>query len=271
MNVLKRIKRIGHDIHTGQNIDVYIAIVVSIIIAILGILGVVNQTVIFSALLTVTAIVTYSMLVNRQQNEEVMAVLSNLKDTRSLAARFFHKEDDIGDIIKIIRKSQEVILWGYTLSSHIPLLKEDIEDGLDRGMQVKILLLKPLSKDPLEEEASAKALHMAAVRSESLTSIEVLNKNLVDNLTILKRIKSSRPNLEYKVIDYFAPYTMYVYDPSPQLSSGKIMVRLSTLEVRNADRPTYYLTATDDKPWFDFHYEQFKIAWGKAEEWVGDS
>src|SRR5947209_1401016 len=126
MNVLKRIKRIGYDIRTRQNIDVYISIVISIIIALLGILGIVNQTVIFSALLAVTAIITYGMLVNRQQNEEVMDVLSNLKDTRSLAQRFFYKDDNIKEIEEIIGNSKKVCLWGYTLSSHVQYLKQVI-------------------------------------------------------------------------------------------------------------------------------------------------
>ncbi len=89
MNILNRIKRIGYDIRTGQNIDVYIAIVISVIVALLSILGIVSQTIIFSTLLAIMALVPYSMLVNRQQNEETMAVLSNLKSTRSLAASFF--------------------------------------------------------------------------------------------------------------------------------------------------------------------------------------
>ena len=61
---------------------------------------------------------------------------------------------------------------------------------------------------------------------------------------------------------------MYIYDYDPHLSNGKIMVRLSTLEVPNAERPTYYLTRKDDDAWFDFHVKQFEIAWNKAKDWI---
>ncbi|GHO54172.1 hypothetical protein [Ktedonobacter robiniae] len=252
MSVIKYIKLLV------QNIDISIAIGIAIMVAILNLLGIGNQPIIFSALLAVMAIVPISMLVNRQQNKEIKDILSNLKDTRSLAAKFFHKEDDLTEIVQIIRKSQKIILWGYTLSSHIPILQEEIEKGLDRGLQVTILLIKPLGI----------VLEMAAFRSENRMIKNKLNKELEANLGRLEEIKKSRPNaaFEYRVIDYFAPYTMYIYDP--HLSNGKIMVRLSTLEVSNAERPTYYLTRKDDETWFQFHLDQFETAWKKAHNWI---
>src|SRR5579859_5137417 len=179
MNILSRIKRIGSDIRTGQNLDVYIAVGISVVVALLSILGVVSQTIIFSTLLAIMALVPYSMLVNRRQNEETMAVLSNLKSTHSLAARFFYTEDDIAEMARTIRSSQRVIIWGYTLSTHIPYLKEEFEKGLDRGLQMTILLIKP----------SGIALEMAAFRSESRTTKNRINKDLEANLDHLEEIK----------------------------------------------------------------------------------
>ena len=39
MNILNRLRRVGHDIRTAQNIGVYIAIVISVIVALLTDLG----------------------------------------------------------------------------------------------------------------------------------------------------------------------------------------------------------------------------------------
>src|SRR4051812_24449016 len=101
MNILNRLKRIGHDIRTGQNIDVYVAIVISVIVALLSIFSIASQAIIFSTLLVIMALVPYSMLVSRQQNEETMAMLSNLKSTRSLAANFFYKEEhNVSEIVR---------------------------------------------------------------------------------------------------------------------------------------------------------------------------
>ena len=155
MNFVKQIKRIGHDIHIGQNIEIYLGVLISATIAVLSAFNITNQTITLSVLLGAMALVTSSMLVNRRQNEEIKDVLSNLKDTRSLAARFFHKEDDIKEIEQIIRNSQQVVLWGYTLTSHIPYLREVIWERVERGLQLRILLIDP----------SGKALEMAAFRS----------------------------------------------------------------------------------------------------------
>jgi hypothetical protein len=262
MNILNRLRRVGHDIRTGQNIDVYIAIVISVIVALLNIFSIPSQAIIFSTLLVIMALVLSSMLVNRQQNEETMAMLSNLKSTRAPAASFFYKEEhNIVEVQRAIRSSQKVILWGYTLSTPIPYLREEIEKGLDRGLQMSILLIKP----------SGIALEMAAFRSKTRTTKNRLNKELEDNLDHLEEIKKGRPNanFEFKVIDYFAPYTMYIYDP--HLSNGKIVVKLSVFDTSGAERPTYNLTKKDDEFWFLFHLNQFEIAWKKAQLWVKGS
>lgn len=251
------IKRLWHDIRTGQNIDVYITIITSITVATLGILGIVNQTIIFSALLAIMALIASSMLVNRHQNEEIRASLLNLKETRSLSSReVFQEEDDITEHIQTIRNSQKIILWGYTLTTHIPILKEEIEKGLDRGLEVRILLIKP----------SGIALKMAAFRG-SKTTENNLNFDLERNLERLADISNTRPGVkfEYRVIDYFAPYTIYIFDP--HLPNGKMMVRLSTLRVPNARRPTYYLTRKNDESWFLFHVDQFETAWRESVPW----
>lgn len=261
MNVLNRLRRIGHDIRTGQNIDVYIAILISILVALLGVFSIVSQTIILSALLVIMALVLSSMLVNRRLNEETMVLLSNLKSTRSLAASFFTEDHNMSEIALAIRSSQKVIIWGYTLSTRIPYLRDEIEKGLDRGLQMSILLIKP----------SGIALEMAAFRSENRTTKNRLNKYLADNLEHLEEIKKGRPSakFEFKVIDYFAPYTMYIYDP--HLSNGKIIVKLSGLETSGIERPTYKLAKKDDEFWFQFHLNQFEIAWKKAQLWVKDS
>lgn len=259
MNILNHLKRIRYDIRTGQNIDVYIAIGISVIVALLSTFSIVSQTLIFSTLLVIMALVPYSMLATRRQNEETTALLSNLKSTRSTAASFFYREEhDVSEIVRAIRSSQKVILWGYTLSTHIPYLREEIEKGLDRGLQITILLIKP----------SGLALEMAATRSGSGTTKNRINKDLEDNLDRLEEIKKGRPTakFEYKVIDYLAPYKMYIYDP--HLSNGKIVVKLSAFETSGAERPTYDLTKKDDEFWFTFHLNQFEIAWKKAQLWA---
>lgn len=112
---------------------------------------------------------------------------------------------------------------------------------------------------------------MAAFRSETRTTKNRLNKELEDNLDYLEEIKKGRPNanFEFKVIDYFAPYTMYIYDP--HLSNGKIVAKLSVFDTSGAERPTYNLTKKDDEFWFQFHLHQFEIAWKKAQLWVKGS
>ena len=250
---VKLLRRAWQDIRSGQNLDIYITGSIALVIAILGILGIANQTVISAAILATLVLVLGSLLIARNQNEEFRTVLSNIKDKASIADRFFTIGDDISEIQNLLRQSHKVYFWGTTLTTHIPILQEDIERGLDSGLEVKFLLIKPLSS----------ALRMAAFRGKNLKE-EDLNNDLTRNLARLADIatKSTSGKLEYRVIDYLAPYTMYAFDP--HLPSGQIIGRLSTLRVPNAKRPIFKLTRQNDHEWFDFHVEQFEAAWQAA-------
>ena len=74
------------------------------------------------------ALIPYSMLVNRQQNEETMTVLSNLKNTRSLAASFFYK-DEHDDIRCLVDSGSDESLFHSSVAENLSI---DLESGEPR-------------------------------------------------------------------------------------------------------------------------------------------
>jgi hypothetical protein len=250
---MKILREIWEDIRTGQNLDIYITVALSVIIAILGITGKTTQEIIFSAILATLALISSGLLVNRHQNEETQKLISTIKNETSLSENFFVGEDNIAEIIHLIRKSRKVYFWGTTLTTHIPILEDELEKGLENGLEVRFLLIKP----------EGVALKMAAFRGKDLSEKD-LESDLRRNLARLSAINSHAPQgkFECRVVDYLAPYTMYIFDMG--LSSGIILVRISALRTPNTMRPTFRLTQKDDSKWFEFHAEQFETAWKEA-------
>ena len=76
--------------------------------------------------------------------------------------------------------------------------------------------------------------------------------------------EATNGKLEYRVIDYLTPYTVYYFDP--HLPQGHLLAHLSTFRVANVfKRPTFKLTRRDDTGWFDHFVAQFDIMWREAE------
>jgi hypothetical protein len=251
---MRFLRRVWNDIRSGQNLDIYITASLSLIIAVFGVLGIANQSIISAAVLAVLALLLSSLLVARHQNDKIQAILSKLETIQSSASQFMTTGDDISDLLQLLRQSQQAYFWGTTLTTHIPLLHQDLERGLTLGLETKFLLVKP----------SSSALRMAAFRAKDLSESD-LNDDLIRNLKRLDTIarSNSTGKLEIKVIDYLAPYVMYIFDP--HLSSGQIIMRLSTLRVPDATRPIIKITRSKDLEWFNFHLQQFETAWQAGE------
>lgn len=238
-----------------QNADIYITIVVALAVAILGILGVVDDKVIFSAVLATLALVSSSLLKNRRENEELQDELSNITSKTSIVSRLFNAEYDLADVILQIRNSRIIYLWGTALTTHIPLLRDEIKQSLDKGAEIKFLLIKP----------HGHAVNMAIFRASGLGENE-LNSSLERNLAILNSLSKENSNgkLEYRVVDYLAPYAMQCFDP--HLAHGKIRIILSTFQLKNIlYRPSFLVSRTSDEKWFNYFIEQFNLIWNSSE------
>jgi hypothetical protein len=249
------LKAVWSDIRSGENLDLYATVSISVVILILGLLGVASIKVILSATLAVLALVSLAMLANRRQNEAITQSLTRL-DSGPVSDRFFKREDDLTQIIGLIRKSRDVWLWGATLSAHLPMLEEEIRNGIERGTNFRVLLINP----------SGNAINMAAFRAES-TAESVLSADLIRNLGHLEPLaaRSSGGHLEIRTIDYLGPYVLYLYDPRTLQGTGQ--VRLTTFRGVNSLRPTFEITAELDREWYGHFVSQFAQVWDAADSW----
>lgn len=247
------VKRLWNDIQHGQNLDIYITALVALVIAVFGVVGIASQNLISAAILAVLALLLSSLLTARHQNDKLQATLLKLEAVQSSTGQIMTTGDDISELLQLLRQSKQAYFWGTTFTTHIPLLQQDLERGIALGLEIRFILIKP----------SGDALKMAAFRAKDLTPDE-LNDDLLRNLRRLDNMANLKAagKLEFKVIDYLAPYVMYVFDP--HLPTGQILMRLSTLRVPEVMRPIIRITRKSDPDWFDFFVQQFETAWNSA-------
>ncbi len=261
---------IKRDLSNRQNIDIYLTILVSLIIGGLGFFDIVGESQIRAALLAVLAILSLSLLISRASQEKINQALENHKQSIQktiekieppcLSDRFFREDYPGLNIQPYIREAQKAYFWGFAFTSTIPTLRDDFENGLINGLELKFLFIKPdsdASKMAVKgSEKQDKNEFDRAVRGNLLTLSSMSKRHLK---------QTSKKSIEIKVFDYLPPFSIIAVDP--HLPRGKMFVRIASYQMDRSKVPWFELEKKIDKNWFEVFSEQFETVWNNAEDW----
>ena len=237
-----------------KNIDVYITIILAIVVSILGVLGIVESNAIMGAILALIALVSFSLLSNRNQVKKMEGIIKNIESSQDLAEKFLTDDYDRAELLKQFKDSTSTYLWGLNFTRTIPLLLDSIENSLMKGHNVKILMIKPNS-------CASKMAELRSINQDESTISNVVVTNL-NHLSKLQE-KDYTGKLEVKLIDYLPSTTIVVFNTNTTL--GLMYLRLQTFRVQNERRPTFKLLKQSNKEWFKFYIQQFENVWENAE------
>jgi hypothetical protein len=257
------LKSFGHRLIQG--LDSYVVIIAAIGLGVAAAIGVRLDGYLPGATIALLALISSSLVrINYRIGSASRAPVT--------VSEILESRDSIDAILNLVNRSSEVWMWGAILTEHIPLLEGVFKQGSARGLKARILLIAPDSpsvgmlafraaRQPAPVQAQTAAVEYVSSLRETA---QYLNRRLEANVSLLERIKRSfsTAGLEYRTVDYLAPYVIYVFDPrSPQ---GTIMVRLGSQAEENQGRPTLWLSKDKDPDWFDYFRRQFDSGWQAA-------
>ena len=249
-------REIWKDIKKRQNLDLYLTLVIALTVSILGITGV-SQEILFSAILAVLALLSFNLLQNRREDEELMTVLERLDIGNNLSDRFFQATFNPYSLRESVMVAREAIFWGVSLSITVPVLDHAIEEGLRQGLTVKFLVVRPDSS----------AIKMAAFRNwyrRNDHEVNSMSNEILFRLSKIETLSASWPgSLEVRTVDYLPPYIILATDP--HLPSGSMLVYLTSFRTPKETRPGFSLTPTKDPHWFEFFKKQFEEVWKESQ------
>jgi len=250
------IKAIWQDIRSGQNIDLYVTTIVSLVVAFLGIFGIIGQSIVSAAVLAMLALASISMLQNRREDDSLRRAIIQFQSTSELAEPFLqHQLTSYLDPNQLLSSAHEVFFWGLTFERMVPHIRDTLEQRLHTGLQARFMLLKPESN----------AVGMAAFR-DRYHDAERLNLTLRTSLSILSDLASTATppaKLEIRIVNYLPPWTIVAFDP--QRPTGQMFVSLLTFRGTNETRPSFKLKSREDNEWVQAFQEQFETLWQEAE------
>jgi hypothetical protein len=248
---MKTLRRIWMDVRQGQNIDVYILILVSIVLAILAILGFVPVSWLYPIILSVLALLAYSILNIVHKLGEVHTIISSDLQ-KSLLQEF---PDDLWE--KIEKEASDIWLIGsssyYIFSNKCELFKTKLEGKCS----IKILL-----RDPTQEMCQLASRYRADYFSPS-----EMQTRIQSSLNRACELKKVAPKLfQLRVIDYPLSFNIGAINLMKQTGIIYIEYHQYKMNTKDGGGPKLIIT-NENKFWYEFFKKQILTVWKDGYEW----
>jgi hypothetical protein len=241
---MKRIKQIWKDISHGENIDLYVTIVIAIVLTILITLNVsISENWLAPLTLTILALLAYSMLGNRHQIEELYNQLL-------LRANDVLLQNWPGKILKEdLQNSSNILIIGVSLERTIRSNFALIEKKLENRHKIKVILVDPNS-------SACEFASNRVYRDKSLTRTQYGIQTTLGSLKSL--LDKDFGNLEIRLIDYPLSFGGFLLDPNTP--KGVVYLKHYTYRMPREDIPRLIFRPSDEY-WYEFYVEQMQILW----------
>jgi hypothetical protein len=249
------LRRIGADLRSGRNLEVYLTVLVSLGIAVLSAFGVVNGKVVGAVTLAVLALLSASALASRHQVRELQARTDQLAAdlggdipaSRFLMPRMPPLEDEVAT-------AADIRLVGVTLTRTIRDLLPVLDRRLRHGASVRVLVIDP------EGSVSGEAL----ARTRGTVNPDFYLHRLASTIDLLRVLASTSPSedaLQLRVLPYVPTFGMCLLDPGQP--DGRIDVEVYQIQTIE-HHPCFTLTAARDTPYYELFASQFDTLWNGA-------
>jgi len=248
---MRVMRRIWGDIRSGENIDLYITVIVAIGLAILNIVGVAPQTYLAPITLAVLGLLAFTSLGNRYRIEELLQKQVRSTDT-------FYVEEYPSSYKNDFETAEELWLFGVSLRRTVQANYPKIEQKLRQGHIIKVLLVHP----------EGAGLEIAVSRNYARREVEPKSNEIRFNLQLLCDLRKSFPDkIEVRTIQY--PLAYGVTAVNPDTASGTLYLEHYCFRTASDSLPRFMLRARDGR-WYDFFKSEMRALWNAGIEWPCD-
>jgi len=243
------LRRVWEDIRRGENVDLYVAAPLAIVVAILGMLGITSSQLISSITLVILGLLATSLLTSRHAVKELSQKLTQTANT------IFFKELAESNFESDFENATDLWLVGVSLTTIIRIHYSLIERKLRAGHTIKALLVHP----------EGPAVEMAEMRAYGRPNVERARneiRNALQDLCDLGQVAPGR--LEIRTIQH--PLGHGVIAKDPETASGVIYIQNYPFKTEGGSRPKFVLRARDGF-WYDFFKRELYNLWENGSQW----
>lgn len=242
------LNRIWRDVKHGENIDLYLTIIIAIIVTVLNILGITPPSTVATITLAVLSLLAISSLGNRYRLERILEEGYQSLDSILLKKFPATLESDI-------EASKSLWIVGSNLGSTIPTLYSVLENKLKRGDTVRILVIEPNSE----------ASKLTTARIYRPMGAGQFDNVILSTLQLFNSLrKEDNRKLEVRTINF--PIAVGFFAINPESANGIIYLEHYSYKSATDQIPKVVLRPRDGY-WFDFYKEQLEQMWNSSTDW----
>jgi len=257
--MIERLKRIAREIGHGENIDLYVTILLAVIVAFLGVIGIVRFEILSAAILATLGLLAGSLLTVRRSADGLaqrLAAIDRNLGTRQLSVGdLFKTRTQLPSFEEPLGEAQQSIdICGMSLLGVATSHRSMLLDKAKRGCRIRLLLLNPANDHLMEMMAPFTASLSAVSHTQAIsTSLNCLTS---DPALYLSKL------VEIRLYDYPLAHGLVIIDGDTL--DGKVRVELYMHNCLPADAPGFYILKRDDPRWFAMFAAEFEQYWASA-------
>lgn len=246
------VQRVWKDIRQGQNVDVYLTILVCASLLFLDIFNKVSDpSALSSGILATLLLVALSTLNSRHTDQRLNLALDKFR--RAQGSAEFFRQWDSNTVKPLLKSAQEISLLATSNFEFINEHSDQLKNLVGRGGLLRCILLDP---DGNAVKMATQRLYGDKQKPEYLVS----QINL--SLQKLREIAASAANSEcvqVAVVNYLPASVITVINP--RSSDGVMFVTLNGFGHSSWARPNFVMHCEKDAKWFSFYNENIENLW----------
>ena len=242
-------QRIKYEVRQGENLELYMIVIVSVVLLLLDLFGFANPDWISSVTISVLALLAVAILGNRHKLENIEQQFSQSPHTL-----FLEKYPD--ELKEQITNARELWVIGINLATTTHVYYDSFLDSLKRGNKIRVLLINPQSH----------VNQLAATRTHRKQSAEWHRSLVLQSLTLLCQLRAEVPNgIEIRTLHHLPSFGMFGIDLETQ--QGILYLEHYGYRLKIGDKPKMVLRPQDGK-WYDIFRQQLYALWQDSVEWA---
>lgn len=230
-----------------ENILNYLTVILSLVAAILGYIGYLEQKIILSLTLAVLALVgIYNILNSNKMNDMLSFFKSRMEISETFPSEY--KSD--------IENAKEIWIIGIHHNSLVTGYKNELKEMVQKGGHLRVMTASP----------DGNAIIMTSKRFNSETKPEQEKQRTLATLEVFKELQTiSSQNVQIKTFDYLFEYSAVFINPN---SYGKVYIQRYTFKTMGSDRKPKIVYTPAESDWYNLIYSEIVSFWGCGKSYI---
>lgn len=246
---MRLLRRIRAELSAGENLELYVTVLLAFGLAALGMFDVVGDKVLVAATLATLALLATGTLGSRRRVEDLSDLVRAQKAGVPSAEDFFTK--DKPGLRDQVRDARDVRILGVTLSRTIRNVIDELQQAVRDGAVIKVALID------IQTDAPAQAAARSTISSQPGV-FENRLRPTIDLLVELTRTPGATGRVEVRFLPFVPAFGLVLLDA--QRAEGRIYVDVYSHKSAGGDA-VFALAPHRDGQWYPHYEAEFERVW----------